>query len=105
MRVLAIAATLALAGLTGPAAVAKTKTAAKTRPAPSPGIILTATLLPGSYVNVEIPALPLPGGQILTGSGVIRQVPLSGSSSPTTSRARSARAVCSPWRWTPHPRP
>lgn len=94
MRVLAIAATLSLACVATPAAFAKTRTAAKTRTEPSPGIIVTATLLPGSYVNVEIPALPLPGGQILTGSGVTRQIPMSGSiSGPLVHRFRIGEQI------------
>ncbi len=39
---------------------------------------VTVTLLPGSSAGVEIPALPLPGGQVITGTGVTREVPLSG---------------------------
>ncbi len=52
--------------------------AAKPAPKPFPKIIVTATLLPGSGVSVEIPALALPGGQVLIGTGVTRDVPMSG---------------------------
>lgn len=87
MCVLATAATLSLACAASPAALAATKT--KTKTEPSPGVILTATLLPGSHTNVEIPALPLPGGQVLTGTGVTRQIPMSGSiSGPLVHRFR-----------------
>ena len=44
-----------------------------------PKILVTATLLPGSGATVEIPALALPGGQVLTGTGVTREVPITGS--------------------------
>lgn len=84
---LAVAATLSLACVAGPAAAANKK--AKPKAEPAPGVILTATLLPGSHTNVEIPALPLPGGQVLTGTGVTRQIPMSGSiSGPLVHRFR-----------------
>lgn len=36
-------------------------------------------LLPGSQASVEVPALPLPGGQTIIGTGITEAVPLSGS--------------------------
>lgn len=85
-------ATLSLAWVAASAAVGETKTKAKTEP--SPGVIVTATLLPGSYTNVEIPALPLPGGQVLTGTGVTRQIPMSGSiSGPLVRRFRIGEPI------------
>ncbi len=42
---------------------------------------VTVTLLPGASAQVEIPALPLPGGQLLVGTPVTREVPLSGGAS------------------------
>lgn len=85
-----IAATLSLALLAAPAAPAKSKAKAK----PFPKIIVTATLLPGSYATVEIPALPLPGGQLLIGAGVTRQIPLTGSiSGPLAHRFRIGQNI------------
>ena len=66
-----------------------TKPKAKVKPKPFPRIVVTAELLPGSGATVEIPALPLPGGQVLTGTGVTREVPMTGSiSGPLTHRFR-----------------
>lgn len=90
-----LAALLALS-LAPPAALAaapkptpKAKATPKPKEKPFPKIIVTATLLPGSATTVEIPALALPGGQVLTGTGVTREIPMTGSiSGPLTHRFR-----------------
>lgn len=66
---------LVTAVLTLPGAVPASAEAASKRFKPTR---VTVTLLPGSAASVEIPALPLPGGQVIIGAGVTREVPLSG---------------------------
>ncbi len=52
---------------------------ARSKPKPRvPSTVVTVDLLPGSAASIEVPALPLPGGQVLTGAGVTREVPLTG---------------------------
>ncbi len=69
-----LGAALAVAG---PAAAAGRK---KTSP---PALKVTVNVLPGSVASIEVPARPLPGGQTLIGTGVTREVPLSGRLSGT----------------------
>lgn len=67
---------------------------AKAKAKPFPRIIVTATLLPGSYATVEIPSLALPGGQLLIGAGVTRQIPMTGSiSGPLAHRFRIGQDI------------
>jgi hypothetical protein len=72
-------------GLAGPAAAAKRCTAAPHAKAHRckaakavPVTTVSVDLLPGSQATVEVPALPLPGGQTIIGTGVTEVVPLSG---------------------------
>lgn len=53
--------------------------AAKPKPKRFPKVLVTATMLPGTHVTVEIPALALPGGQTILGTGVTRDIPMSGA--------------------------
>lgn len=53
--------------------------ATKRAPKAGPVTTVTVTLLPGSVAIVEIPALPLPGGQVVIGTGVTYGVPLTGT--------------------------
>ena len=52
--------------------------AVKPKPKHYPKTLVTATMLPGSHTTVEIPALALPGGQTILGTGVTRDIPMSG---------------------------
>lgn len=52
---------------------------AKPKPKPKPVTTkVTVDLLPGSHATVEVPSVPLPGGQRIIGAGVTEDVPLSG---------------------------
>lgn len=42
-------------------------------------VIVTATMLPGTHVTAEIPALPLPGGQRILGTPATVDIPMSGA--------------------------
>ncbi len=53
--------------------------AVKPKPKRYPKTLVTATMLPGTHVTVEIPALALPGGQTILGTGVTRDIPMSGA--------------------------
>lgn len=75
----ALLMTLAMTGV-AIAATAKDKPAKKQQKAQKfRETLVTATMLPGTHVTAEIPALPLPGGQVLTGTGVTRTIPMTGS--------------------------
>ncbi len=84
------AVVIALAGMLAAPAGAKRCSAKKTahqrakrcaprKPAVKPVTTkVTVDLLAGSHASVEVPAVPLPGGQRIIGSGVTADVPLSG---------------------------
>ncbi len=44
----------------------------------APVTTVSVDLLPGSQATVEVPALPLPGGQTIIGTGVTEVIPLTG---------------------------
>jgi hypothetical protein len=94
MRTLRIALSallvIAFAGaLAGPASAARcsakktahhrVKRCSSSKPAPKTVTNVTVDLLAGSHASVEVPSVPLPGGQRIIGTGVTEDVPLSGS--------------------------